>query len=288
MNERIISSGDAEICTEAFGNPDNPALLLVIGASASMLRWDEQLIARFTAAGYYAIRFDNRDTGQSSTYPHGEPPYTLSDMAADAIAVLDAYHIEKAHVMGRSMGGMITQHLALDYPERIITATLIYSTPSNSIAGGCEDELPGMTEALIKANQEIARTDGTAAEQTMRQVKQQEVLHGSQFPFDADKGTALVEREKTRAKDFLAGSINHGVAIRNSDNWRSRLSEITTPTLIIHGTEDPIFQMAHAEALAAEINDSEVLWITGMGHVLPEAVWDIFVPRVLKHIGRHL
>ena len=85
MNERIISSGDAEICTEAFGNPDNPTLLLVIGASTSMLRWVEQLIARFTAAGYYAIRFDNRDTGQSSTYPHGEPPYTLSDMAASRL-----------------------------------------------------------------------------------------------------------------------------------------------------------------------------------------------------------
>lgn len=282
----MIEANGVEICTEAFGNPADPALLLIIGAGASMLRWHEELIERLVASGYYAIRFDNRDTGRSTTYPVGEPAYTLVDMAADAIAVLDAYEIDKAHVMGRSMGGMITQHVVLDYPERVATATLIYSTPSNSISGGVEDELPGMTDELIEANADLARTDGDEAEQLARQLHQQQILHGSGYPFDEAKAVALIAREQARARDFTASS-NHAIAIRNSAPWRQRLREIRTPTLIVHGTEDPIFQAAHAEALLAEIDGAELMWLEGMGHVLPEGVWDELVPRLLAHVGPH-
>ena len=281
----MIEANGVAICTEAFGNPGDPALLLIIGAGASMLRWNDELVERLVAGGYYAIRFDNRDTGRSTTYPVGEPGYTLVDMAADAVAVLDAYGIEKAHVMGRSMGGMITQHVVLDYPERVATATLIYTTASNSISGGPEDELPGMTTELAAANAELARTDGGEAERLARQLRQQQILHGSRYPFDEAKATVLIERERARARDFAASS-NHAIAIRNSAPWRQRLGEIKTPTLIVHGTEDPIFQAAHAEVLLAEIDDAELMWLEGMGHVLPEAVWDELVPRLLAHVGQ--
>ena len=150
-------------------------------------------------------------------------------MAADAVAVLDAYEIDKAHVIGRSMGGMITQHVVLNYPERILTATLIYTTPSNSISGGPEDELPGMTDELIAANAEATRTDGGEAEQLRRQLKAQQILHG---------------------------------------------------------TEDPIFQEAHAKALAAEIEGADVMWMEGVGHALPEEIWDTLVSRLLAHTAK--
>lgn len=278
----MIEANGVEICTEAFGDPKDPALLLIIGAGASMLRWDDALIQRLVAAERYVVRFDNRDTGRTTTYPLGEPPYTLADMAADAVAVLNAYEIDKAHVLGRSMGGMIAQHVVLDYPERVLSATLIYSTPSNSIAGGPPDELPGQADELVAANAEAAGTDGDEAEQQRRRIKVQQILHGSAFPFDAEKAGALFERERARARDH-AVSGNHAVAIRNSAPWRHRLAEIETPTLIVHGTEDPILQIAHGEALAAEIRGADVMWMEGVGHALPQEIWDTLVPRLLAH-----
>ena len=285
MSECIINSHDIEICCETFGDPQDPALLLIIGAGASMLRWEESFIERLVDGGRYVIRFDNRDTGRTTSYPPGEPPYTLADMAADAIAVLDAYHVESAHIIGRSMGGMIAQHLLFDYSSRVRTATLIYSTPSNSISGGSEDELPGMSDKLIEANAQTARASDDGMEQRRAQLKSMEILQGSRFPFNAEKTMALIEWEKARALNY-ASAGNHGIAIRNSKNWRHRLPEIDKPTLIVHGTEDPIFDVAHARALSAEIEGSDVMWIEGMGHVLPEGVWDDLVPRILAHTER--
>lgn len=282
MAERIITSGAAEICCEAFGNPGDPAILLIMGAGGSMLKWDEALIDMLVADGRYAIRYDNRDTGRSTTCPPGEPDYTLTDMAADAIAVLDAYQVDKAHLMGRSMGGMITQNVVLDYPGRVTTATLIYTTPSNSIAGGFGDDLPGMTQDLIEANVQAARTDVDEEERVRLQLRSMEVLQGTRYPLDVPKTLALIEREKARARNY-ASSANHSLAIRNSANWRHRLGEMETPTLIVHGTEDPIFQVAHAKALAAEIAGAEVLWVEGLGHALPEGAWSDVVPRLLAH-----
>jgi pimeloyl-ACP methyl ester carboxylesterase len=132
MTERMIKSNGVDICTEAFGDPSATPILLIMGASASMLMWPEEFCEQLAAGGRYVIRYDNRDTGRSIHYPVGEPGYTVEDMADDAAAVLDAYGLATAHIVGASMGGMITQVFALRHRDRARTITPIMSTPDPS------------------------------------------------------------------------------------------------------------------------------------------------------------
>ena len=127
--EHIIDGNGIEICTDAFGDPNDPCILLVMGAGASMLRWEVGLCEQLADGGRFVIRYDNRDTGRTTSCPLGEQNYTLADMAADGVAVLDAYGIERAHIAGASMGGMITQLIGLNHPDRVLTLTPIMSTP---------------------------------------------------------------------------------------------------------------------------------------------------------------
>lgn len=288
MTERTIQTNGVEICTEAFGNPADPAMLLIMGAGGSMLKWETPFVERLVSAGRYAIRYDNRDTGQSTCYAEGEPPYTLQDMSADAIAVLDAYGIDTAHVLGRSMGGMITQHVMLDHPNRITSATLIYSSPSPGVAASSpadKDSLPGISEKLMTAFTSAPGLEASADEKMAHQIETLRILNGNQYSFDADKARALINLEMMRARNFAA-SGNHAIAIRNSPPWRQRLGEIRIPTLVVHGTEDPILPFPHGEALAAEISDAQLMVLQGVGHALPEGIWDELIPRLIRHTDR--
>ena len=288
MDERMITTPTGvEICTQAFGDPADIPTLLIMGAGASMVRWDERFIGHYVGAGRYAIRFDNRDTGRSSCCPVGEPDYTLRDMADDAIAVLDAYDIETAHVMGRSMGGMITQHVVLDHPKRVRTATLLYSTPSPGVAraGGDDSDLPGTTEALRAV---AARAPEAGASEDARRehmLDMQRVLNGSRYPLDVERTRELARTEIQRARNYDA-SGNHGTAIGNSAPWRHRLGEIDKPTLVVHGTEDPILQFPHGEALVREIKGAELMVLEGVGHALPEPIWNELIERLVAHTAQ--
>ena len=128
MSERIVQANSVDICTESFGDPSDPALLLIMGAMASMLWWPEGLCRRLAERGRFVIRYDNRDTGRSVTYEPGRPGYTLDDLTDDAAGVLDAYEVERAHLIGMSLGGMIAQLAALQHPARVATLTLIASS----------------------------------------------------------------------------------------------------------------------------------------------------------------
>ena len=289
MAERTIQAGDVEICTEAFGDPADPALLLIMGAGGSMLKWEEEFVQRLVGAGRYAIRYDNRDTGQSTNYPAGEPPYTLLDMTSDAITVLDAYQIEKAHVLGRSMGGMITQHVVLEHPHRVKTATLIYSSPSPGVAGASDESqcpLPGATSELMALMVSAPGPDSDPEAKMAHRLEMQRILNGSGYAFDRNRCRALIEREMQRARDFTS-SVNHTFAIRNTPPWRHRLTQIRTPTLVVHGTQDPILPLPHGEALASEIADAEMMVLEGVGHALPVPVWDELIPTLLRHTSRN-
>ncbi|WP_153945047.1 alpha/beta fold hydrolase, partial [Acinetobacter baumannii] len=123
--EKMVKINDVEICTECFGNPDHPALLLIMGANASMIWWDDEFCEKLAAKGRYVIRYDNRDVGRSTFYEPGKIGYTIVDMVDDAAGILDAYNIPKAHVVGMSLGGMLAQILSLKYPNRVLTATMI-------------------------------------------------------------------------------------------------------------------------------------------------------------------
>ena len=278
---RTISADGIDICTQSFGSADDPGILLINGASASMLWWDEALCERLAAGGYHVIRFDNRDTGRSTSYPVGAPPYTLADMAADSVAVLDAYGINSAHVMGRSMGGMISQHIALNHPQRVQTMTLIFSSPEGGSATGGSSELPGPTPELIAAT--TAQGDGDPVE---NRVALHRVLAGSRYEFDADKARALTVSEMERASSY-ASNANHTFVIRDTPPWRDRLATIKVPTLVVHGTEDPILPFAHGQALVSDIAGAKLFVMEGVGHALPVGEWDRLVEALFDHIRNH-
>jgi len=171
---QMVTANGVDICLQTFGDPSHPPILLIIGATASMLWWDDNFCEQLAAGGRFLIRMDNRDTGESVVYPVGEPPYTLADMADDAVGVLDAYDIKTAHVMGRSMGGMITQHIALNHADRLRSITLIYSSPEG---GGVSATLPGPTSEFVAATGSQSDEDPINA-----RVELHRVLFGSRYP----------------------------------------------------------------------------------------------------------
>jgi pimeloyl-ACP methyl ester carboxylesterase len=289
MTERMIKSDGDDICTEAFGDPSDTPILLIMGASASMLMWPDDFCERLAGAGRYVIRYDNRDTGRSIHYPLGEPEYTVEDMADDAIAVLDAYGIDSAHIVGASMGGMITQLVALRHRDRVRTITPIMSTPDpGAVVAMLSGEdvsgaLPGPSPELMAAALSQATIDQNDKQAVIQsRVDFFGVLHGPAHPYDADRMRDIFTREMDRDPNFQS-TANHQLAIAKTPAWRSNLASLDVPTLVIHGTADPILPYEHGVALAKDIPGAELLSLEGVGHDLPDEEMDTIVPAILRH-----
>src|SRR5690554_3075316 len=155
MIEKIVEFQEVKICTEHIGNEGDPAVLLMMGATASMLWWDEEFCERLAQKGFFVIRYDNRDVGKSTTYAQGTPPYGLEDMVDDAIHILDAYTIQHAHLAGMSLGGLLAQMAALIYPERVKSLVLIATGPF----GPTDPNIPAMDERIISFQAKAAEVD---------------------------------------------------------------------------------------------------------------------------------
>jgi pimeloyl-ACP methyl ester carboxylesterase len=279
MDERMIRADGVELCAEAFGNPADPPVLLIMGLMASMLWWPEELCHRLAGHQRYVIRYDNRDTGRSTTYPPGEPGYTLDDMADDAARILDGYGIPRAHLVGASLGGMIGQLVALKHPARVASFTAISSSPFDSDIHGGPDR-GGEAEQTNAAGPDL-----TDREQTIAfMVEGSRRLAGSAFPFDEDGIRRLVERDFDRARNYQS-SLNH-MLLTGGEAWRGRLREIRAPLLVIHGTEDPLFPPSEGAKLAAAVGNTPVIQIAGMGHDLPEPAWDPIIAAIVDHTDR--
>lgn len=297
MSERMIQANGIEICTEAFGDPTHPALLLVQGANASMIRWEEDLCRQLAAGGLYVIRYDNRDTGRSTAFPPYKPPYTLIDMANDAVGVLDAYGIERAHLAGASSGGMIVQLVAIHHPERVLSIIPIISTPhvpeaAHAVAGARGDQAddlpmstPGVFE-LIRYLKTVDWTDEAAAAEAW--VVEARALAGSRYPVDEAHARDLGIQEIRRANHLISLRFNHPIAEHQTPSWRHRLREIQVPALVIAGAEDPILPLAHSAALAGEIPGGKLLTLDGVGHEVPRGAWDTVVPAIVAHTNGNL
>lgn len=288
--ERMIAANGIEICADAFGDAGDPAVLLVMGAGASMLLWDEQFCERLADGGRFVIRYDNRDTGRTTCCPPGEPNYTLDDMAADGVAVLDAYGVEQAHIVGASMGGMITQVIGLNHPERVLTLTPIMSTPNPGATLGALDgddageALSPPTPEVIEAVVAGAALDWNDREAVLaNRIQMFRTLAGSKYPYE-DRRDEVFAAEIDRAVN-MQSSLNHGPAIAASALWHERLDQLSVPTLVIHGTDDPILPYDHGQALAAAIPGATLLTLEGVGHELPTGVLDVVVPAILEHTG---
>ncbi|MER9056108.1 alpha/beta hydrolase [Mesorhizobium sp. M0213] len=277
------SAGHPEIVSQTFGDPAHPAVLLIMGAMASMLWWPEAFCRKLAGEGRFVIRYDNRDTGRSTKYAPGEPPYTFDDMADDTIRVLDDHGIRKAHMVGMSMGGMIAQLVALKYPSRVTSLTVISSSP----LGIDTSHLPGTTEAYRRHSAEGAKVDCADRGQVVDFiVKDAHALTGAAHSFDEQRTRAFVEQDYDRSGGFLSAT-NHFMLKsgedRSGEDWTGRLRDMKIPLLVIHGTDDPIFPVEHGAALADAVAGARLLRIEGGGHELHPDDWAAIIDAIVAH-----
>jgi pimeloyl-ACP methyl ester carboxylesterase len=283
VNGEIVVANGVELCVEGFGDPSDPAILLIAGATSSMLFWDDELCHRLAAGSRFVIRYDNRDTGRSITYQPGAPRYSGVDLVEDAVGLVDTFGLAAAHLVGVSMGAGIAQVAALEYPDLVASLTLISTSPA---APGAQD-LPPMSEELrahfAEAKTEPDWSDREAVIDYL--VEDARPYSGKSRPFDEEDWRMLAARDFDRSINLESSLKNHFV-IDGGEESRRSLGEIAVPTLVVHGDEDPLFPVGHAEALAREIPDAELLVLEGTGHELPRAVWDVVVPAILRHTGQ--
>jgi pimeloyl-ACP methyl ester carboxylesterase len=275
--ERMIEANGVELCTEPVGDPDHPPVLLVHGIGASMLWWEAGFCRRLADGGRFVIRYDHRDTGRSVTYPPGRPGYTGAVLTPDAAGVLDAYGIAAAHLVGVSAGGGIAQELALDCPDRVLSLVLISTSP---VTPG-DRELPPPSEEFERFVS-TARVDWSDPDSVIQYlIAYERVLAGGRRPFDEKAARHLVRRDMARARDFAA--VQNRDVLAEGDAPSKPLSAIAAPTLVIHGTADPMFPIGHGEALAEEIPDARLLRLEGAGHGVYRADWGAIVAAILEH-----
>lgn len=279
--ERIHRVNGIELCAQTFGSADDPALLLIGGAASSMDWWEDAFCEQLAAGGRHVIRYDHRDTGRSTHDAPGAPTYTLADLAADAVALLDALGVRRAHLAGISMGGGIALRIALDHPQRVASLTLLSTSPG----GPSDASLPPMSPALeAYFGQTAPQPDWRDREDAVT------CIVASLFPFAGRLGVdeahmrEVVGRVVERTRDIEASMTNHWIIGGAGDPLRPRLGALRMPTLVLHGTDDPLFPLGHGEALAREIPGARLVPLPGVGHeVPPPNVWNVVVPAMLEH-----
>jgi pimeloyl-ACP methyl ester carboxylesterase len=284
MSERFCTVGDVEICFETFGDPGDPAVLLVMGLGTQMIAWHHDFCAQLASRGYFVIRFDNRDCGRS-THMKGRPPtlvqllrrdrraarYTLADMAGDGIGVLDHLGIERAHVVGASMGGMIAQTMAGRYPSRVLSLASIMSNTGALWSGQPAFRLypvlltrpPGDKEGFVEHAATTFAKLGSAA-----------------FPRDEEELRTMARLSYDRGLS-AAGTGRQLAAIIASGDRREMLARLRVPTVVIHGTADRLVRPSGGRATARAIPGARLVLIEGMGHDLPPGAW----PRILDAVA---
>ncbi|WP_145331028.1 alpha/beta fold hydrolase [Paenibacillus xylanexedens] len=288
---------DIDIAYDSYGSEKNETILLIAGLGTQMIRWTVPFCEMLAARGFRVIRFDNRDTGLSTHFSNHatldfealaktlmsgkrpEIPYTLDDMANDTIGLLDTLGIEKAHIVGRSMGGMIAQLVASKYPERVLSLTSIMSTTGNP-------ELPPTSpEFMALMTRPAPNPMEDEAGYLTHSIAFAKRIAGTAFPFDEDEYRSLIREEIQRAYD--PGSIGRQIAaIAVSGDRRARLAKVNVPTLVIHGVDDPMFVPACGKDTAEAIPGAEFMLLDGMGHDLPAQLFEKVIDGIERTARR--
>jgi pimeloyl-ACP methyl ester carboxylesterase len=284
---RIIRANGVDLCVQTFGETAAPAILLIAGAASSMDWWEDEFCERLAAGEHLVIRYDLRDTGQSVSYPPGAPGYDGRDLVEDAAGVLDALAVERAHVVGISMGGGIAQYLVLDHPDRVASLTLISTSPAVT-RGPDKPELPPPSDELKKRFVEPPpEPDWSDRAEVIEYIVEDLRVYAGSTLFDEEALRDLVGRIVDRTTNIASTMKNHFL-LGNDEHMQYRLGDIRAPTIVLHGTEDPLLPYGHAEALAAEIPGARLLPLEGVGHEMPpRSVWDQVVAAILDHTRRH-
>lgn len=289
--EQFARANGIELCYQTFGAKDAPPLVLIMGLGAQMILWPDDFCRKIADAGFRVIRLDNRDIGRSSKIDvpvqvdftklidkqaKGEKidaPYTLRDMADDTVGLLDALGIDRAHFVGASMGGMITQEIGVHHPQRVRSLTSIMSTTGNPA-------LPGPTPeaaAVLMAPPPKSREDYIA-----QFNKTWTVLRAGSFPADEAEDATVAAKVFARGLNPL-GVARQLLAIFASGNRRASLSAIKAPTLVIHGDVDPLVRPEGGKDTAAAIPGAKLQIVHRMGHALPRELWPEIVAPIVAH-----
>ncbi len=293
MSQLRINGIDIEYDT--FGSPSDRPLLLIMGLGTQMTRWRPEFCQRLVDNGHYVIRFDNRDIGLSHKFDdagipdmvqlfaaalEGKPveaPYTLDHMADDAVGLLDALEIERAHICGASMGGMIAQTMAIRSGDRLHSMTSIMSSTGNP-------ELPPSKPEAMAA---LTSPAGTTLEEVLERAVSISRTIGSPAYQDSEENIRERARQDFERSFYPAGVTRQMAAIAASGNRKPALANVTTPTLVIHGKDDPLVPVEGGLDTAEAVTGSRLELIEGMGHDLPEEVWDQIVGAISEHTGQH-
>ena len=276
-----------EIEYETIGDPISKPLLLIAGLGSQMLAWSDEICESLANRGFYVIRFDNRDVGLSTkledaglpnfleintVYARGEipeVPYILEDMVDDVIGLLDALNIDKVHVCGASMGGMIAQVLAYKHPSRLLSLTLIMSTTGNPDLPQSKPEIMAQFFAPVPSEREAYIEE---------MVKRGRLIHGT-FPYDEDQSREYMANDYDRGY-YPEGVTRQLAAMAVPGNLKPKLAAIRAPTIVIHGREDPLNSVEAGKEIATEIPEAELLILDGMGHSFPREV----IPQIVNAI----
>ena len=287
-SELPVKSNGLHIWTESFGNHLHAPILLIAGAGAQSIFWEDEFCQRLAESERFVVRFDNRDTGLSDSVDFESSPYTINDMAADAIAILDAYGLPAAHMVGASGGGLICQVLALEHRRRVLTISALISSPlgtgSNELPNSGYGDLPPPTTEFLEQLQdfvgEVPEDRDAFIDWTLRKY---EAISGSLEVFDKKAKAERAELEFARARNLQAMN-NHALAVNISPvSGRALLGGLDVPTLVVHGTEDPLLPYAHGRAIAETIPGAKLLTIEKMGHDLPRPAWSQIIKAILQH-----
>jgi pimeloyl-ACP methyl ester carboxylesterase len=276
---RLVENRDVILATQSFGAPGNTPVLLVMGSTASMLGWPDLFCDLLAGQSLYVIRFDHRDTGRSTTLAPAAASYAVEDMADDVLAIADAYGLGRLNLVGMSLGGYISQMLAVSRPDRIASLTLIGSEP----LGWDGPPLPHISDAFMahfRALGALDWSDGVAVTEFL--VESERLCAGSGAPFDAEAAKALALRVLART-DSPASMFNHG-SLTTRQEWTGGYRKIACPVLVIHGAEDPILPIGNGLALAEGVSGARIEVMPGVGHELPQRCFAALADWIAAHV----
>jgi pimeloyl-ACP methyl ester carboxylesterase len=284
MAEQFCDLGEIRLCYETFGDPGDPPLLLVMGLGTQMLGWHEDFCEQLAGEGFHVIRFDNRDIGLSTHLDDLRAPslgqivrrtwrgYDLADMAADAVGLLDHLEIDRAHIVGASMGGMIAQTIAARHPDRVLSLTSIMSTTGGRFVG----------QPALKAYRFLMTRPRGREEAIERAVALFGVVGSTAFDRDEAELRERAGNSYDRANNPW-GVVRQLGAVGASGDRTEELRRIKAPTLVLHGTVDKLVSPSGGRATARAIRGAQLEWIEGMGHDLPRGAWPQLIEATVAH-----